>query len=292
MAGAEDRSAPEGAECRQHPARRAFFTCPRCGHHVCLVCWQDIVDRCHACIARDPTAGIEPLPWEQPDRPVLVRYLATLATALRPRRSAPAFAYDDRPSALRFLLLSALPLAMLVGIIPHTRTLLFGGSFGVSVVGTPSAGLVALDVARAAALQIVLTGIELACLALPFVSLVRAYGSPGRAHAALRVVLYRGWLVPFAWLVFYVGTWALPAPALPLSPDAEPTSGLTVFHLMRDLIPLLLLLAMVATARLSCGLGPLISMVVVLIPALLFALVGPLATVTAVQQLLPAAPQP
>ena len=54
------------------------------------------------------------------------------------------------------MLLSALPLALLAGVIPHTRTLLFEGSFKVRVIGTPMPGQfdIALDVARAMGLQL------------------------------------------------------------------------------------------------------------------------------------------
>lgn len=290
MASAEDRSAPEGAACRKHPERRALFTCPRCHQHACMICWQDVVDRCHACVVRDPTAGIDRLPWEDKTRPALARYLRTLGSALHPRKSAAAFAYEGLAGAVRFLLLTAVPMAALAGVVPHTRTLLFAGSFEVSVLGRPGVGEMAFDVVRAMFVEILLSGIALACLALPFVSLVKAYAPIDRSHAALRALLYRGWLLPFAWLVFYIGTWALPTPIEPVTAETAVPAGLRTFALIRDLIPILLLLAMVATARLACGLGPLISMVVVLVPAILMALVSPLATVGIVQFMLPPSP--
>src|SRR5262245_55070458 len=78
------------------------------------------------------------IPWERSDEPALKRYFATLASAFRPMRSAAAFARTDLGPAQRFFLLSALPFAMLAGVIPHTRTLMFEGNFNVRVLGHPS----------------------------------------------------------------------------------------------------------------------------------------------------------
>jgi hypothetical protein len=210
---------------------------------------------------------------------------ATLATALRPIRSAPAFARDDVGAALRFMLLTALPLALLAGVIPHTRTLLFEGDFRVRVLGQANDAQIALDVARALGVQLALSAVEIGCLMLPFVSLVRAY-APDRRHAALRVMLYRAWLLPAALAGFYLAIWALPAPPVGAAEQTPPLGWVLVLAL-RTMVPVLLFVAMGSTARLACGLGPWMSMVVVIVPVVLLLLVNPLAEF-GVQRLLPA----
>jgi hypothetical protein len=280
-----DHRAPDGAHCAEHPDRAAHFTCPRCGSYACLPCWHPSVSRCQQCLNRDPTEAAPPLPWEREGVSLPVRFFATLATALRPVRSAPAFAHDNVPAALRFLLLSVLPLALLAGVIPHTRTLLFEGDFRVKLVGHPSSVGIALDVARAGLVEVGLTAVQLGCLLLPFLSLVRAYAHPQRKHAALRVLCYRMWLLPAALLFFYLAVWALPTPDPALLQQTPPMGWLLVLS-VRLLGTVLLILAMSATARLACGLGPWMSMVVVMVPVMLLLLVEPLATLGA-ERLLP-----
>ncbi len=183
------------------------------------------------------------------------------------------------------MLLSAIPLALLAGIIPHTRTLLFEGEFRVRVLGNPDDAQIALDVVRAMGVQLAMSALEIGCLMLPFVSLVRAY-APERRHAALRVMLYRAWLLPAALAAFYLAIWALPAPPTGAAPQAPPVGWVIVLGL-RTMVPVLLFVAMGSTARLSCGLGPWMSMVVVIVPVVLLLLVNPLAEV-GVLRLLPA----
>jgi hypothetical protein len=280
-----DSSAPAGAHCAEHPQRAAHFTCPRCGSYACLACWHPSIERCQQCLKRDPTEAAPPIPWERSDAPWPRRFVATLGTALRPIRTAPAFARDDVGAALRFMLLSAIPLALLAGIIPHTRTLLFEGEFRVRVLGNPDDAQIALDVLRAMGVQLAMSALEIGCLMLPFVSLVRAY-APERRHAALRVMLYRAWLLPAALAAFYLAIWALPAPPTGAAPQAPPVGWVIVLGL-RTMVPVLLFVAMGSTARLSCGLGPWMSMVVVIVPVVLLLLVNPLAEV-GVLRLLPA----
>jgi hypothetical protein len=270
----QDHAAPEGAHCAVHPERGAAFTCPRCGNYACPSCWHPSVERCGPCLSRDPTEAAAPVPWERGDRPALLRFFATLASALRPIHTAPAFARDDVAAALRFLWLSALPLALLTGVIPYTRTLLFKGAFEVVLVGHPSGLGIALDVARAALAELALNAVRLGCLLLPFASLVRAYSHPQRMNAALRVMFYRFWLLPATLLLFYLAIGALPAPrnAAALPPVWA------VVQVARQLGAVLLMLAMGATARLACGLGLVMSVVVVIVPFLLLGLVDPLAT--------------
>jgi len=280
-----DRSAPEGATCGEHPERPAYFTCPRCGAHACVFCWHPAVDRCSACLTRDPTEAAPPIPWEEASTGGVGAYLRTLGAAFRPVRTAPAFARDELAPALRFLWLSAVPMALLAGIIPHTRTLEFGDVFGVELLKNPDSATIALDVARAMAVQAGLFAVELAAIALPFTSLVRAYAHPTRRAAALRVVLYRVWLVPGTALLFYLGGWALPAPS---QSDVIP-AGYALLLALRVILPVYLMVAMGATARLACGLGPGMSIVVVLVPFILSAVVDAIA-VTAVEAMLPALP--
>lgn len=282
-----DSSAPSGAHCAEHPQRPAHFTCPRCGSYACLACWHPSVERCQQCLKRDPTEAAPAIPWERTGLPWLARYFATLATALRPIRSAPAFARDDLGAALRFMLLSALPLALLAGVIPHTRTLLFEGNFSVRVLGQPSQLEIAVDVARAMGVQLTLSAVEIGCLTLPFVSLVRAY-APARRRAAVRVMLYRMWLLPAALAAFYFAIWVMPTPPTTATGQAPPAGWVIVFGL-RTIVPVLLFVAMGSTARLACGLGPWLAMVVVIVPVLLLLLVNPLAEL-AMQRVLPVMP--
>jgi hypothetical protein len=272
-----DHNAPEGAHCAEHPERPATFTCPRCGAYACASCWHPGAERCQACLSRDPTAAAPKLAWEQTDKPLLVRYFGTLASALSPFRSAPAFAHEDVGAALRFLLVSALPLALLTGVIPHTRTLMFAGDFAVHLVGHPSGFEIAIDVLRAMLAQVALSAVQLGCLLLPYASLARAY-APARKEAALRVMYYRFWLVPAAMLFVYLAIWMLPAPD-PATAQGAPPPALFVVTSVQLLASVLLMIAMGATARLACGLGPLLSIVLVVVPFMLRVVVEPLATV-------------
>ncbi len=262
-----DSRAPEGASCAEHPGRPALFTCPRCGSYACVVCFHTAVDRCQRCLARDPTEAAPPLPWEHAGEPLLRRYLRTLGSAFAPVRTAPAFAHPGTAAALRFMLLSVVPLALLAGVVPHTRHLLFEGGFAVRVIGTPMPGGldIALDVARAMGLQLLLTAIECLCVALPFVSLCRAY-APQRVHAAVRSMYYRLWLLPAFSLVFFLVPLALPAPVGGAQPFWASMLALMAFALSA-LLRVLLFVSMNSTARLACGLGPWLSIVVVLVPA-------------------------
>jgi len=269
--------APQGASCATHRDRDAVVTCPRCFAHVCFVCWHPAVQRCGKCLELDPTEAAPPIPWDQQDVPLVKRYFGTLATAFAPVRTAPAFARDDVRAALRFMLLTSLPFALLSGIIPHTRTLLFVGNFGVQLVGKPSETAIAFDILGAMGIQLLWSALELGCLLLPFVSLVRAYARPERHAAALRIMYYRSWLLPAATLAFYMAVWALPAAEPTAHPEQAPPLAFVVFALMRILVPVLLFVAMGSTARLACGLGPFMSMVVVMVPVTLWLLVEPLA---------------
>jgi hypothetical protein len=233
-----------------------------------VACFHPSVERCARCLRRDPTAAAPPVPWEAEGRSLPFRYFATLASALSPMRSAPAFARPDVRVAQRFALLSAVPFAWLAGVIPHTRTLLFKSNLEVEVLNHATSSQIALDVVRAGAVQLTVTSLELLCLMLPFVSLVRAY-APTRHHAAARMLYYRVWMLPAASLLLYAAFWLLPT-ADPQNLGQAPTAALMLFELLvTTAVPVLLLSAMFATARLACGLGPFVSMVVVAVPAVL-----------------------
>ena len=262
-----DHTAPDGAVCAEHRERPAAFTCPRCGNYACIFCWHTSAERCDACLKRDPAAAAPPLPWETREGSWLTRFVGTLVSALHPIHSAPAFARPGLRPALIFFVLSAVPLAALAGVIPNTKTLMFGSAFKVTVLGHASQSDIALDVALAMLLQLASFGLDFVALALPFTSLVRAYAPEAQRPAAIRVLLYRSWLAPAATLLFFLGVWMLPGP----TPE-EPTRLITLLLLVQFVLNALLLISMRATARLACGIGALLSFVVVAVPLLVYAM--------------------
>jgi hypothetical protein len=264
-----DHSAPEGAVCAEHHGRPAAFTCPRCGNYACIFCWHALSSRCDACLKRDPAAAAPPLAWEARAGSVFTRYFGTLGSAFRPVRSAPAFARREIGPALRFFLLSALPMAALAGVIPYTKTLMFGSSLAVTIQGHPSNAEIATDVVRAMLIQLGLFGLDFAALALPFTSLVRAYAEKTKQPAALRALLYRSWLLPGATLLFFAALWFLPA-----GPTPETASPFLPFIITVQLtFNALLLLSMRATARFACGISPLLSYTVTAVPLVVWIIV-------------------
>ena len=124
-----------------------------------------------------------------------------------------AVAGGEVAPALRFALLACLPWMLLWAIVPFTHTLMFKPSFGFELV--PGKGSVALDVLRAMALGVVVSALSLLSWSLPFVSLTRAFASPGQADqarlAAARTTLYRIWIIPFGLALFSLLIWAMPA---------------------------------------------------------------------------------
>jgi hypothetical protein len=284
-----DHSAPKGSHCAQHPERNAYFQCPRCGGKACVSCWHPSVERCQRCMLRDPAEAADPIPWERGELGPLRRFFGTLATAIHPVRSAPAFAgagAEGVGRAWRFALLSALPAAMLAGIVPHTRTLLFADA-NVRIVGHPGALEIAIDVARAMLVEAALSALVFGCLFLPYVSLVRSYAPAGRHLCAIRALFYRAWLLPASKLFMEAAAALLPAAGGSMmgAPPAAWYLGASVGLV----IQVLLMLTMGATARLACGLGPVLSFVVVVVPVLLMQLAEPLVGL-GLEQLLPAMP--
>lgn len=288
-----DHRAPEGAQCGVHPDRPAHFTCPRCGSYACLACWHPEVERCTQCLQRDPAAAAPPIVWEQRDKPLARRYFGTFASALSPFKTAPAFAHGEVGDALRFMLLSALPLSLLSGVIPHTRTLMFGGNFAIRVIGHPTGAQIGFDVLRAMLVGFALSAAQFVTLLLPFASLLRAY-APARRGTAQRALYYRFWLLPAALLFLHVAMGVLPPPPDPtaLDPsalDPATATGLALASGIRLLCAVLLILTMSATARLGCGLGPFLSSVVVIVPLLVMLFGGTLAEL-GIMRLLPDLP--
>jgi len=108
---------------------------------------------------------------------------------------------------------------------------------------------------------LVMFAIELGALAVPFISLVRSY-APDRRAAATRVLLYRGWLLPYASLFAFTALWLLPGAA---KPD-QPPAFLPFIGFAQLTLNALLLVSMRATARLACGIRPLLSYVIVTVP--------------------------
>lgn len=235
---------------------------------MCLFCWHPVAERCDTCLKRDPAAAAPALPWETLQGSALSRFVRTLGGSFRPLHTAPAFARPGAKRAIRFFLLSAVPLAALVGIIPRTKTLLFGNT-AVVLRGDPTDVEIALDVLAAMGMQLWAFSVEFAALALPYISLARAYAPAERHHAAVRVLLYRSWLSPFASLIMNVAVWLLPSSG---GSEGFPRF-MEPFAIAHMLLHLLFLSSLRATVRLACGVGPLLSYVIVIVSVVVWALV-------------------
>lgn len=252
---------PEGATCREHPEIGAVVVCPRCTRPVCLSCWHDPIRRCHECLLEGPTAAGPTIPWEDDRRGLGARFALTLASAFSPSRSAPGLGRGGVGPALTFALLSFVPVSLASGIIPYTGTLLFEPFFAFRTIGTPSDLEIALDVGKAAMLGLVVWGAQAIVLGTAYASLVRAYLGKGNPSAAPRVVLYRAWLLPATMLWMHLGGLVTSEPELAASLE------------LIGVVPLMLLVAaMIATARMGAGIGRMTSFVVVLIPVVVMLL--------------------
>jgi len=260
-------SAPEGSACAEHPEHPAVITCPRCGSYCCITCWQSTVKRCPPCLLRDP---LPPVPWADEDKAIGARLMGTIVGALSPTTSAPTFTRGAWNRGWSFLALTALPIAVLSGIIPFTHDLRFGPTWFVGPIGDPSGLDIALDIGQAVGLGLLFGIVKLALIAVPFLSLTRAYGVPVPSEPARQVMLYRGWLLLLAGrtgLLLGVVVWGMPA---------EPSSTMLLLAEVISLMPLMLMLwSMTSTARMM-RVGPFASMIVVMIPFVLLILVEPL----------------
>lgn len=242
-----------------------------------MACFQLTLGICNACLKLDPAAEAPPMAFEDRRRSLLSRFGLTLATAVRPVSSAPAFATDNWRDALRFALWTALPLALVAGIIPHTRTLLFLGDFQIRVLGSPPADTVAiaLDVVRAGLIQVALTVAYLLSLLVPFTSLVRAYAGEAEAIYAARVLLYRIWLAPLGLVLVALAAHASTMPTDVLDPTTATVPPLLLVAWTAQMMTMvLLMLSMGFTARLACGLGLGWALVVVIVPIAVSFFVG------------------
>lgn len=270
-------AAPEGSTCAEHPERPALVTCPRCGSYCCIACWHGAVQRCHTCMLRDP---LPPVPWADPEKRGAGRFFGTLADGLSPTRTATKFTRGEWQKGITFALLTALPVAALGGIIPFTHHLRFGPLWEVATIGAPTALDLVLDVLQAMGLGIAFGVAKLGLMAAPYLSLTKAYGQVTEAQPTRQVLLYRGWLLLLGGrtgLVLGVVIWGLPM---------EPGEGLQITAEILSLLPLMAMLwAMTSTARMA-RVGPLASMIVVLIPFVVLFLVEPL-VIELIRPLLP-----
>ncbi|MEZ4334995.1 MAG: hypothetical protein R3B82_00015 [Sandaracinaceae bacterium] len=260
-------AAPDGATCAEHPERPALVTCPRCGSYCCIACWHGAVQRCHACLLKDP---LPPVPWADPDKGAAGRFFGTLVDGLSPTRTAAKFTRGEWRKAISFALLTALPIAALGGIIPFTHTLRFGPTWEVAAIGSPTTLDVVLDVLAAMGLGVAFGVAKLLLMTAPYLSLTKAYGQVTEAQPTRQVMLYRAWLLLLGGrtgLVLGVVIWGLPM---------EPGQSLQLLAEVLSLLPLMgMLWAMTSTARMA-RVGPIASMVVVLVPFVVLFLVEPL----------------
>ena len=251
----------------RHPERPALVTCPRCGNHCCLGCWQASAQRCHECLLRDPGP---PVPWADPERGAVAGFFATLAEALSPTKSAPALTRGDWREGISFALITCLPMALITGIIPFTHTIAFGQTFGVTLIGSPSSAELGLDVARAVGVGLLVTAARMAAIAVPYLSLTKAYGQPIEAQPARQGLLYRAWLLLLGGdtgVLFGLVVWALPA---------EPTDLMILGAKIASLLPLMMLFFSLSSTARVAGVGPIAAMVVVIVPFVILFIGEPL----------------
>lgn len=260
----EPESPLDGAHCSVHGDHPAFRVCPTCRKNVCLSCWHPAIQRCHACLVRDAET-MPPIPWEDPRRNIVSRFFATMWSAFSPETSGASLAREPARSGILFAILSFVPLGLLSGIIPYTRTLLFAPALGVEIVHEATREQIQVDIAVAAAMGL---GVSLAlvlAVALPYVSLSRAYADRGMPSAPLRILMYRGWLVPLFLSLWHGIFWVAPAPSSGLSALA--------LQLPAVLAVLLLLASLRSTARMGSGAGPLATTAIVIVPLVLMMMV-------------------
>jgi hypothetical protein len=258
-----DFEAPKGARCSEHPDRPARYRCPRCGRYACAFCWDESTSRCRLCASGDSLKAAVRLPFEDGSQPFISRVIATLASAFNPQETARCFSACEPTLALRFLLISALPLSLATGVIPHTRTLVFGPGLQVDFVGQVSGSEIALDILRAMLFQLLFDGIVITALVLPFASLAKSYGNIQSATGAIGTVFYRYWLIPGAMLISYLAFWVLPDARIGIFAEFV-ISVLALYFIVR---------AMWLTARLTYSVGTVWSIAVVGVPWIIVLLV-------------------
>jgi hypothetical protein len=193
------------------------------------------------------------VPFEDPTKNVVAGFFATAMQAASPVITAPTFRHSGVLRASIFFALSFVPLALLSGVIPYTALVLFKPNFVVEVDPTTTEAMLWMDVGRSALLGLVVRLVEWLAVAIPFVSLTRAYEDRGHPDAPLRAVLYRGWLLPAYWLAFGLA-------------GATP-EGVLWFSMLLAMLPLILLLTSLrAASRMGSGVGPVTALLTVGIP--------------------------
>lgn len=221
-----------------------------------------------------------PIAWEDRARSLFGRVLGTLGSAFEPVRSVPALCSPVVAPAWTFALLSAVPLMLASGFIPYTRTLLFGPAFAVKPMPGAAAIPLWLDATTALGLGGLASLITLLAWALPFHSLLRAFADPRvpaeLSHAvALRLVLYRAWLLPFGMFAFEIARWSLPAVDGPGSAAAGQAVTIYLFaEFAFRLLPVVLMLMAAQATAMSLGVSLLGALAVALVPTVMLVVVG------------------
>lgn len=186
-----------------------------CDRDVCFSCFFADLGRCQRCVEQHPEEIADPLPFEA--RGMIRGFFPTIATALSPRLSAPAFAIGDslaRPAI--FFLLTFVPFALLRGVIPFTHRLHFGPLGRLTVVPGSSTRAIVVDVIRASGLSLLEVSAQLIALSVCYVSLASAFGREGSRTIALRTVMYRAFLLPLGGvygILAAVAIWLGPTPS-------------------------------------------------------------------------------
>lgn len=222
-------------------------------------------------LPQTPIQARGPIAWEAPETSLLRRLFGTVASTFLPLTTTRAVSLGEIAPALRFTLLWTLPWMPLWAIMPFTHSLLFKYSFAVEVIRKPGTLAVEWDVLRAMAIGIVLSGVAMLSWALPFASLLRAYGKPpepgvSSTRAAWRMVLYRSWVVPCGLSLLALIAWSMPS---------EPNPWLIEVSLLGlHLLPrILVLMHCFAMAR-YFGVEGLATMVVSMVPLAVEVAVG------------------
>jgi hypothetical protein len=216
-----------------------------------------------------PVQAPGPIAWEAAERAFLVRLFGTLRATFSPLTTIRAAATGELSPALRFGLLWMVPWMLLWAILPFTHTLNFT-YFRIEVIQKPGDLPIVWDVARAMAIGFTHNALILIAWAVPFASLLRAFGKaePGvnLQTVAYRVMLYRSWVVPCALTLFALSGWALP-------PEPNPILVELAFVTLRLLPPILLLMHCFATAR-YFGVEGLASIAVAMVPLMVVMAAG------------------
>lgn len=275
---------PYGMACEHHDERPAIATCPSCGEHACVECWHQAVDACHYCVVQKPESLILAPAWERGGN-FIFNFGQTIADAFRPSRSALSMHGNRLGPAIFFFLLTALPLALLSGVIPFTHYLQFGRFFSVEVLHSASTSVLQQDVLLAAALGLVLNGLQWIAMMLPFGTIAAAFSvspeypaisgadlpderHPNAFRILVRAALYRAWLLPLAGrhgLFFGLLLWA--------TPETMPSSILLVFTMV-TVVPLLLwFIHLRASARMTLNAGVLASFLAIVVAFVMSVLV-------------------